>query len=260
MAFSGLFARKRVTDSKPDSDNTTENKDSTEITHAAGVHVENTDPQDSDSNYEEKLEEKPPATLAYILGAVSSIGGLIFGYESGQISGTLSLWSRLWRMCLLPGPVNRDHQNIPRLFTLLIIASLTPLGFLQMSDFLDRFGEDGKFTATRQGTIVGLLSAGTLVGCLLSGWICDKIGRRHTISASSLFYIVGVIIEFSSKRQWVQFAIGRFAAGLGIGALSTSVPIYQSESVPKKIRGKVVSSYQLMITSGMLAAYLVCAQ
>jgi SP family sugar:H+ symporter-like MFS transporter len=79
-----------------------------------------------------------------------------------------------------------------------------------MSDFLDRFGEDGKFSAARQGTIVGLLCIGTLTGCLASGWICDRIGRRFTISASAFFYIIGVIIEITSTRQWVQFAMGRF--------------------------------------------------
>jgi len=47
------------------------------------------------------------------------------------------------------------------------------------------------------------------------------------------------------------------SAGIGIGALSTSVPMYQSESVPKNIRGATVSSYQLLITLGIWAAYMV---
>ena len=131
-------------------------------------------------------------------------------------------------------------------------------GFLEMSDFRERFGENDHFSAARQGTIVGLLALGTLVGCLLSGWICDKIGRRYTISASAFFYIAGVIIEVTSSAQWVQFAMGRFIAGLGVGALSTSVPMYQSESVPKNIRGATVSSYQLLITLGIWTAYMVC--
>ncbi|TVY41225.1 Hexose transporter [Lachnellula occidentalis] len=160
--------------------------------------------------------EAKVTVIAVLLGAIASVGGFIFGYESGQISG-----------------------------------------FLQMSNFLDRFGENGAFSAARQGTIVGLLSAGTLVGCLASGWICDKYGRRYTISASAFFYIIGVIIEITSETQWVQFAMGRFVAGLGIGALSTSVPMYQSESVPKKIRGTVVASYQLLITLGIWTAYMV---
>lgn len=31
-------------------------------------------------------------------------------------------------------------------------------GFLAMDDFLDRFGENGQFSATRSGAIVGLLA------------------------------------------------------------------------------------------------------
>ena len=127
-----------------------------------------------------------------------------------------------------------------------------------MSDFIARFGEDGKFGAARAGTIVGLLCIGTLVGCLISGWMCDKIGRRYMISSSAFFYIIGVAIEVTSTHHWVQFAMGRFTAGLGIGALSTSVPMYQSESVPKSIRGVAVSSYQLMITLGIWTANMVC--
>jgi SP family sugar:H+ symporter-like MFS transporter len=126
-----------------------------------------------------------------------------------------------------------------------------------MPDFRERFAENAKFDATRAGTIVGLLAIGTLIGCLMSGWICDKLGRRKTISASAFFYICGVVIEVTSNQAWGQFAAGRFVAGLGIGALSTAVPMYQSESVPKTIRGVVVSSYQLMITIGLLAAFIV---
>jgi len=126
-----------------------------------------------------------------------------------------------------------------------------------MADFLARFGENGQFSAARQGTIVGLLCIGTLVGCLASGWICDRLGRKWTISSAAFFYIIGVVIEVSSEKQWVQFAMGRFTAGMGIGALSTSVPMYQSESVPKNIRGATVASYQLMITLGIWTAYMV---
>ncbi|TVY20241.1 Hexose transporter 2 [Lachnellula arida] len=161
-------------------------------------------------------DEGKVTVIAVLLGAIASVGGFIFGYESGQISG-----------------------------------------FLQMTNFKARFADNGEFDAARQGTIVGLLSAGTLVGCLASGWICDKFGRRYTISASAFFYIIGVIIEITSDTQWVQFAMGRFVAGLGIGALSTSVPMYQSESVPKKIRGTVVASYQLLITLGIWTAYMI---
>jgi SP family sugar:H+ symporter-like MFS transporter len=87
--------------------------------------------------------------------------------------------------------------------------------------------------------------------------LADKFGRRLTISGAAFSYILGVIIEITSERVWVQFAMGRFTAGIGIGALSTVVPMYQSESIPKRIRGATVASYQLLITLGIWTAYMV---
>jgi SP family sugar:H+ symporter-like MFS transporter len=87
--------------------------------------------------------------------------------------------------------------------------------------------------------------------------LADRFGRKYTISFAAFFYIIGVIIEITSESVWVQFAMGRFTAGLGIGALSTVVPMYQSESIPKRIRGATVASYQLAITLGIWTAYMV---
>lgn len=57
-------------------------------------------------------------------------------------------------------------------------------GFLEMSDFLVKFGdttnENGgpAFSDSRSGTIVGLLSIGTLIGALVAAPIADAIGRK----------------------------------------------------------------------------------
>lgn len=131
-----------------------------------------------------------------------------------------------------------------------------------MSDYAERFGElqdDGSydFSAVRQGTIVGLLSIGCLIGSLISGKLADTLGRRMTISCSSLFTIIGTIIEISSSSHWVQFAMGRFVTGIGIGALSVVVPMYQSESSPAIIRGILISCYQLFVTLGIWTAEMV---
>jgi len=130
-----------------------------------------------------------------------------------------------------------------------------------MDDYARRFGElkngSYSFSAARQGTIVGLVCVGALIGALVSGKLADTIGRRLTISASAFFTCVGTVIEISSDTDWPQFAVGRLVTGLSIGALSVVVPMYQSESVPPVIRGVVVSSYQLLITLGIWTAEMV---
>lgn len=132
-----------------------------------------------------------------------------------------------------------------------------------MANYGRRFGHvqnDGTivFSAARQGTITGLLCIGCLFGALISGKMADVIGRKLSISASAFFCCVGTVIEISSETAWYQFAIGRLVNGLGIGALSVLVPMYQSESSPARIRGVLVSSYQLFITLGIWTAEMVC--
>jgi len=131
-----------------------------------------------------------------------------------------------------------------------------------MEDFGRRFGEaDGSgkyvFSAARQGTIVGLLPAGSLFGSLIAGRIADTWGRRMAISVSAFFTCIGTIIEISAEESWVQYAIGRLVTGFGIGSLSVCVPMYQSESSPAIIRGVLVSCYQLFITLGIWTAEMV---
>ncbi|KAK8220076.1 hexose transporter hxt5 [Zalaria obscura] len=159
--------------------------------------------------------------MACFLGLVASIGGFMFGYVSGQISG-----------------------------------------FFAMEDYARRFGQlnsagEYHFTAVRQGTITSLLCAGALVGSLIAGKMADVIGRRLSISVAALFSMIGTIIEISSQHSWAQFAVGRGINGIGIGALSVVVPMYQSESAPRVIRGVLVASYQLFITLGIWTAEMI---
>lgn len=131
-----------------------------------------------------------------------------------------------------------------------------------MDDYARRFGEeqaDGTFTfsAVRQGTIVGMLSAGCFIGALSSGMLADAVGRKLAISITALFACVGNIIEISSETVWAQYAVGRGITGISIGSLCAVVPMYQSESSPVLIRGVLISVYQLFITLGIWTAEMV---
>ncbi|KAJ4376036.1 hexose transporter hxt5 [Neocucurbitaria cava] len=152
------------------------------------------------------------------MGILVSMGGFIFGYDTGQISG-----------------------------------------FLEMKDFLNRFGQtnsDGTryFSNVRSGLIVALLSIGTLFGALAAAPIADKIGRKKSIMAWCGIFSVGIIVQIAATDKWYQIMMGRFVAGLGVGALSLLVPMYQAETAPRHIRGALISTYQLMITFGIFFA------
>ncbi|EER45494.1 monosaccharide transporter [Histoplasma capsulatum H143] len=75
------------------------------------------------------------------------------------------------------------------------------------------------------------------------------------MSGCCVIIIVGVIIQMTSEYpKWYQVVLGRWVAGLGVGALSVLVPLYQSESAPRHIRGAIISCYQLFNTLGILSA------
>lgn len=60
------------------------------------------------------------------------------------------------------------------------------------------------------------------------GKIGDILGRRRTILYGSItFFIGGALQTFATGMPMMM--VGRVVAGLGVGALSTIVPIYQSE-------------------------------
>ena len=66
----------------------------------------------------------------------------------------------------------------------------------------------------------------------------------------------GVVLQTSATTA-VQFTIGRFISFGMTGMTIVVVPIYQSETAPKALRGLMTSSLQLMILLGALVASLV---
>ena len=96
--------------------------------------------------------------------------------------------------------------------------------------------------------IVSILSAGTFFGALMAAPFADLLGRRWGLFTScAVVFNLGVILQTAATRQ-PMFIAGRFFAGLGVGLISAQVPLYQSETSPKWIRGAIVGCYQLAIT------------
>lgn len=60
------------------------------------------------------------------------------------------------------------------------------------------------------------------------GQIGDMIGRRKTILYGSLVFFVGGGLQ-TTATSMAMMMVGRIIAGFGVGALSTIVPVYQSE-------------------------------
>ncbi|MBD2898437.1 putative metabolite transport protein CsbC [Actinomadura sp. RB99] len=106
-----------------------------------------------------------------------------------------------------------------------------------------------------QSSVVSVLVLGAMAGAMGSGRIADRIGRRRIFGLEGLVFLVGTVIAVLSTG-YAMLVVGRLVLGLAVGGASATVPVYLSEISPKEIRGRTLTLNQLLITIGILVAYL----
>ena len=141
--------------------------------------------------------------------AVATIGGLLFGYDSGAVNGT--------------------QAGLKEAFA------------------LDDAG---------LGFTVGSLLIGCAAGAFLAGRLADALGRKRVMVVAALLFLIGAIVQGETASHTL-FVIARFAGGMAVGAASVLSPLYISEVAPAKIRGRLTTVQQVMIITGLTAAFLV---
>jgi len=95
---------------------------------------------------------------------------------------------------------------------------------------------------------------GTVIGALFGNVPCDRFGRKITLLATGILFLVSALGSAVAPDPY-SFSILRFIGGLGVGASSIVVPAYISEIAPARYRGRLVALYQLQIVFGILIAF-----
>lgn len=157
----------------------------------------------------EKSGEQTNLPFVAAIVAVATIGGLLFGYDSGAVNGT--------------------QDGLKSAF--------------QLSD------EGLGFT-------VGSLLLGCMAGSFLAGRLADALGRRNVMMLAAILFLIGAIIQGFAHEQLI-FVIARFMGGMAVGAASVLSPAYISEVAPANIRGRMTTIQQIMIITGLTAAFVV---
>ncbi|MCH7409094.1 sugar porter family MFS transporter [Belliella sp. DSM 111904] len=139
---------------------------------------------------------------------ISSLGGLLFGFDMAVISGVLP--------------------------------------FVQTQFDL---------SPSQEGWFVSSALLGAVMGVGLSGELCDRFGRRSLLFIAAILFLLSAIVS-TVLPTFTLLIIARILGGIGVGMASNAVPLYLSEIAPLKIRGRLVTCYQLAITFGILLAYL----
>ena len=157
----------------------------------------------------ETFTKKRNSGYVLFMAVVAAIGGILFGYDTAVISGTISSVS---------GQFSLD--------------------------------------TIQQGWYVGCALVGSIIGVLFAGTLSDSIGRKKTMLIAATLFCLSAIF-CAASAGFVQLVCFRIIGGMGIGIVSIVSPVYISEVSPADRRGTMVSLYQLAVTIGFLAAYIV---
>jgi MFS family permease len=107
-----------------------------------------------------------------------------------------------------------------------------------------------------QGLVVSAVTFGALFAALAGGTSSDAIGRRWTNIIAGISFIAGSTLSALAPNV-DGLIISRVIVGLAIGLTSLAAPMYIAEVAPPRHRGRLVSLFQLAVTTGILVAYIV---
>ncbi|KAJ5242134.1 uncharacterized protein N7469_000461 [Penicillium citrinum] len=163
----------------------------------------------------------------------------------------------------LPKPFFEVTLNNPAIFTYILVAFASMGGLLSgldqslISGAID-LPKDLHLSDSLNSLVNSGMPLGAVAGALILSPSNEYLGRKMSIIVSCILYTVGAALEAGAMNFGMIFA-GRFILGAGVGLEGGTVPVYVAECVPSRIRGNLVSAYQLNIALGEVLGYAVAA-
>lgn len=141
-----------------------------------------------------------------------------------------------------------------------VVASLGGLLFgydtAVISGAVNFFEQHFSLTSAELGWGVSSALVGCIIGSILSGPMSNKFGRKKSLIACALLFLVGAV-GTAYPQTFSQFVCFRIIGGIGMGIASFVVPVYLAEIAPREKRGALGTFYQFAIAFGILLTYLV---
>lgn len=106
-----------------------------------------------------------------------------------------------------------------------------------------------------QEWVVSAMMLGAALGAVSTGWISFKLGRKASLTAGAALFIIGSLGSSLAPNVPILI-IARVLLGFAVGIASYVAPLYLSEMSDKESRGKLISMYQMMVTIGILIAFI----
>ena len=154
-----------------------------------------------------------------------------------------------------------ENSPLSRLRYLVLICAIAALGgFLfgfdtaVISGVVGFVKEEFSMSAVMEGWFVSSALLGCIIGVAIAGKLSDSYGRKKVLLLSALLFTISATGCMLAKGEAILISF-RLVGGLGIGVASMVSPLYISEFSPGRLRGRMVTLYQLAITVGILCAY-----
>ncbi|WP_299671487.1 D-xylose transporter XylE [uncultured Polaribacter sp.] len=163
------------------------------------------------------------------LTLVATLGGLLFGYDTGVISGTVGSLDSFFVM---------------------------PKGLSETA------------ASAFKGFLVSSALIGCIIGGIFGGIVSKKLGRKKGLILAAILFLISALGSAMPEMFLAPigeldhtfstiFIVYRIIGGIGVGLASMLSPLYIAEIAPAKSRGKLVSFNQLAIVGGFMVVYFV---
>ena len=154
-----------------------------------------------------------------------------------------------------------EHRQKARRMNLFVSVSAALAGLLfgldigVISGALPFITDHFSLTSREQEWVVSSMMLGAALGAVCNGWVSHRLGRKYSLMAGAALFIIGSLgSAFASNLELLL--LFRVLLGVAVGIASYTAPLYLSEMATEDVRGKMISLYQLMITFGIVVAFL----
>jgi SP family xylose:H+ symportor-like MFS transporter len=187
-----------------------------------------------------------PANLSYLLPIcfVATLGGLLFGYDTGVISGAIDPMKAKFSL---------DSIMVGWVSSCVILGCAA--GVLMVGPLSDRFGR--KLAMFLAAIIFLISSIGTSIPAEIAAFIPGAVARFFCSIPSFVGLSHANGLGTTSPEIVGTFVLFRLLGGLAIGIASITTPMYIAEITPGNLRGRMVATNQIAIVGGFVATALI---
>ena len=103
--------------------------------------------------------------------------------------------------------------------------------------------------------VVSSMMAGAALGAVVASKVSAALGRKRSLMLGSVVFVLASLLCAAAWSVGVLIA-ARMLLGVSIGILTFTAPLYLAEIASRDRRGALVSTYQLMVATGVFLAFL----